>query len=166
MLTFSATEKPIVLKQRKPLSEHYFLFGSCCYCLLLRLDMICRFFCNTISRQHTDTERNYSSAMFLTTIRKTSLHCTENLYECTSSKSQTPGSCKNKDGRVCFVKQIMQAKMHSVKSLAQAELFNSKLWKLLVIVKGQEEMPRSTDAILSLERQQPWLNVEINVEVP
>lgn len=56
--------------------------------------------------------------------------------------------------------------MQSVKSLAKAELFNSKLWKLSVIVKGQEEMPRSTDAILSLQRQQPWLNVEINVEVP
>lgn len=35
-----------------------------------------------------------------------------------------------------------------------------------MIVKGQEEMPRSTDAMLSLERQQPRLNVEINVEVP
>lgn len=32
--------------------------------------------------------------------------------------------------------------------------------------KGQEGMPRSTDAILSLERRQPGLSVEINVRVP
>lgn len=53
--------------------------------------------------------------------------------------------------------------MHSVKNHAQAELLHSKL---SVIVKGQEGMPRSTDAALSLEHQQPRQNVEINVEVP
>lgn len=56
--------------------------------------------------------------------------------------------------------------MHSVKNLAKAELLHSKLCKLSVIVKGQEEMPRSTDAALSLEHQQPRQNAEINVEVP
>lgn len=56
--------------------------------------------------------------------------------------------------------------LNLVKNLTQAALLNSKLPKLSVIVKGREEMPRSTDAILSLERQQPWLSVEINVEVP
>lgn len=57
-------------------------------------------------------------------------------------------------------------KTNSVESVAQFELLNSKLRKLSELQKGQEEMPRSTDAVLSLQRQQPLLHVEINVEVP
>lgn len=50
--------------------------------------------------------------------------------------------------------------------MRSVKFFLLKLGKLSVTVKGQEELPRSTDAKLSLERQQPRLNAEMNVQVP